>query len=193
MGCRKYRLRSSSAGPRAASDNNHFRCWLHANHRRHRTGSILRVLSCEHRFRSVCRHLCVSLSQAARRYASKRSVHTRPAAPSSTGRSPRHAHITYPPASANCSTLTRWCCYRQCRTTHSNTRAARFHRSGLSRADTWLQNVCVKIDDEVLDVAVSFTTQQLVEVVVNCSITSCVDCHDRLVWNREMRRHASQH
>jgi hypothetical protein len=47
--------------------------------------------------------------------------------------------------------------------------------------DTWLQNVLVKIDADVLDVkvAASFTTQELVQVVVNYNITSCVVCHAR--------------
>ena len=47
------------------------------------------------------------------------------------------------------------------------------------KQDTWLQNVRVKIEADALDVkvAASFTTAQRVQIVVNCSITSCVGCH----------------
>ena len=47
------------------------------------------------------------------------------------------------------------------------------------KQDTWLQNVRVKIKADALDVkvAASFTIAHNVQIVVNCSMTSCVGCH----------------
>jgi len=48
-------------------------------------------------------------------------------------------------------------------------------------SDTWLQNVRLKLEagSMELKVGASFTTAQRLEMVVNCTVTTCVGCHGR--------------